>query len=65
MSLRREQLDRYKRVNEENYFFIFRSSVYIFRKNKSLNRMSCDASGRVDNKERGKLFFMIKKKNKN
>jgi len=24
--------------------------------------MSCDASGRADNKEKGKIFFMIKKK---
>jgi len=27
--------------------------------------MSCDASGRADNKERGKNIFMIKKKNEN
>jgi len=27
--------------------------------------MSCDASGRSDNKERGKYIFMIKKKNEN
>jgi len=27
--------------------------------------MSCDASDRTDNKERGKIFFKIKKKNEN
>jgi len=26
--------------------------------------MSCDASGRADNKERGKIFFMIEKRMK-
>jgi len=57
MSLRRKQPDKYKRVNKENYFFIFRSFVYSFRKNKSLNWMSCDASGQADNKERGKNIF--------
>jgi len=64
MSLRREQPNRYKSVNKENYF-LFLDHLYIFKKNKSLNRMSCDASGRADNKERGKIFFMIKKRNEN
>jgi len=36
---------------------MFRSSVYIFRKNKSLNWMSYDASGQTNNKERGKNIF--------
>jgi len=30
MSLRRDQQDKYQKVNKENYFFIFRSSIYIF-----------------------------------
>jgi len=60
MSLRREQPNRYKIVNKESYFlFLY---VYMFRKNKILNWMSCNASGQADNKEKGKIFFMIKKK---
>jgi len=57
MSLRREQQNRYKRVNKESYILIL-DHLYIFLKNsKSLNWISCDASGQTDNKERGKIYF--------
>jgi len=59
MSLRHEQPNRYKKVNKESYVLFL--DLYIFRKSKSLNWMSCDASRRADNKEREKIFFMIKK----
>jgi len=55
MSLRRQQPNRYRRANKQNYF-LFLDHLYIFfrKKNKSLNWMSCDASGRANTKERGK-----------
>jgi len=57
-----EQPNRYKRVNKESYI-LFLDHLYIFcRKNKSLNWISCDASGRVDTKEKGKnIFYDFKK----
>ena len=57
MSLRREQPNRYKRVNKESYI-LFLDHLYIFLgKSKSLNWISCDASDRADNKERGKKIL--------
>jgi len=57
MSLRREQPNRYKKVNKKGYI-LFLDHLYIFlEKSKSLNWISCDASGRADNKERGKNIF--------
>jgi len=36
-----EQQDRYQKVNKESYFFIFRSSIYFFKKRIKLDVMWC------------------------
>jgi len=56
MSLRREQPNRYKIVNKESYI-LFLDHLYIFLEKESLNWISCDASGRANNKEMGTNIF--------